>query len=211
MPSPVPELSTPPEPVKQKQTSSRARKLGALATAAATAATLNCATLKPRPTPESELAWLESCPAESREVVKKLGIYPGGPNEEGPGFTVLYKQPNVLPKKIGCEVKEGEVEVAASLSPSTASGKLVGKIIEGTDRVYFRFHELRRGDEGTYPICAIAAASFTAWGPGVHKVKKAGLPASELNPDFLYITTGRLRIRVAPYIPSHESGNANVN
>ena len=208
MSSPVAEPPPPRAPVKQSP--SRARKPAVLASAAVAAgALLSCTAVKVRPTPEDELAWLASCPAEKREVVHTLGIYPGAPNEEGPAIGILFKEENVIPHRIGCEVREGPISVSTSMSPTTASGTLYGEVREGTDnRVFFRFHELRMADGRKFPICAIAAQSF-AWGPGVYTVAdnaKSRVPKSELNPEFLYITTGRLRIRVAPYLPNRGGG-----
>ena len=66
--------------------------------------------------------------------------------------------------------------------------------------MFFRFTELKLADGRTFPICGIAARSFKRFGPGVHKLTKGGVPASELNPGYIYITTGFLNIRLAPYV-----------
>jgi serine/threonine-protein kinase len=201
--------SRPPVP---KRISTKARKAAAVAVTTLAAACTGCSGVKVRP--EDDLAWLASCPPEARETVRILGIYPGEPNEEGPAVALLQKGPNVIPHRLGCEVREGHVEAVVAMSPGSASGRLIGTAREGSDYVSFRFHELRVGvgaEFRKYPICALGADSFLAWGPGVAKGTEGGLPASELTPGYSYITTGRLMIRVAPYIPNRSQGDAKVN
>jgi len=205
--SPVSQPSTPPV----KKTLYRARRAAALA-AAATLTGLACPTVRVRP--DDDLQWLASCPDDARETVHTLGLYPGAPDDEGPVLVILQKGPNVFPHRAGCEVKEGPLEVDASMSPSTYNGTLVGKIIVGSNRAHFRFTELVLPDGTRYPICGIAAESFVDYGPGV----AAGdaddpnrAPASELHPGYLYITTGRLRVRLAPYLPGRSQTTPSVN
>src|SRR5262249_42895045 len=73
----------------------------------------------------------------------------------------------------------------------------------GSDGASFRFNELELPDGRKFPICALGAESFAYWGPGVDRVRAdshSRAPASELHPnEYIYITTGRIRIRVAPY------------
>jgi serine/threonine-protein kinase len=201
-----------PSPSPVKKTIYRARRAAAL-TAAAALTGLACPSVRTRP--DDDLQWLASCPAESREVVRILHLNPGSPNDEGPAVTALEEGPNVkIPRVGGCEVKEGPVEVEALMDPGDASGTLVGSIIIGADRAHFRFNELRLPDGRKYPICAIGADSFLRWGPGVLKVDEKApgrAPVSELHPGYTYLYTGRLRIRLAPYLGNQAAQGANVN
>jgi len=94
------------------------------------------------------------------------------------------------------------------MSLLSASGTLIGTVREGSDRVFFRFHTLLK-ESHKYPICAIGAEDFLGHGPGVAKTTSGPRPpASELNPQYILITTGEFKIRVAPYIPPGGSGGA---
>jgi len=200
-----------PSPAPVKRAAPRAPKAVVL-TAAAALTGLACPSIKVRP--DEDLQWLASCPAEARETVRALGLIAGSPDDEGPIVAQLPKGPNVIPHHAGCEIKEGPVEVPAWMAPSDYSGTLVGTVIAGTDRVHFRFHELDLPDGRKLPICGIGADSFLAFGPGVGLVAKDDpdrAPASELHPGFLYITTGRFRVRLAPYLPNRAQPPPGVN
>jgi len=199
VPSPASESSPPPV----KKVIFRASKVAVLTAAATTALSgATCQNIKVRP--EDELAWLANCSPEARETVRLLGIHTGGPDEEGPNWADLDKGLNVIPHDAGCEVREGEVRAGGLMSPLSASGTLIGTVREGSDRVFFRFHTLLK--EGRkYPICAIGGSDLVGHGPGVAKAEDAP-PASERAPNFIFITTGRFKIRVAPYIPNHGGG-----
>jgi len=196
-------------PAPQPEQKQRLGRRAMLAVAACTA--LACAGVKVR---TGDLDWLAQCPAEARETVRLLGINPGAPDDEGPAVAILLKGPSVIPHHIGCEVRDGPVEASVLMDPMDASGTLKGTIRVGSDGASFRFHELVRG-ERRYPICAIGAEDFVNWGPGVDPVypdSKSRAPASELHPkEYIYITTGRLRIRVAPYLPEQSKGRVGVN
>jgi eukaryotic-like serine/threonine-protein kinase len=196
-----PSVSDPSQPPPTaKKPLRRARNAAAIAAAATLCA--SCTGVKVRP--EDDLAWLASCPAEARETVRTLGIDVGEPTEEGPNYALLLKGPNVLPREAGCEVREGEVRASALMHPYSAAGTLVGTAREGSDRVSFRFHELWLPDGRKLPICALGGTDFGGHGPGVAKAEDAP-PASERTPGFLFITTGRIWIRVAPAVPRRES------
>ena len=102
----------------------------------------------------------------------------------------------------------------AALQPDSASGMLFGTIRVGSDGASFRFQQLQVDDGRTFPICAIGAANFVPWGPGVAIADPndpTRVPDSELHPkDYIYITTGRLRIRLAPYLPEGVRERASV-
>ena len=188
----LPPANSPQQPPAAKKALRRFRNAAVVTSAAALCA--SCATVKIRP--EDELAWLASCSTEARETVRTLGLELIGPGGWEANYALLDKGPNVIPHRIGCEVREGEIEAEGVLHPFSARGTLVGTAREGSDRVFFRFHTLWLADGRKLPICAIGATDFEGHGPGVAKAVNAP-PASQRNPNFIFITTGRFWLRFA--------------
>src|SRR6185295_9734700 len=81
----------------------------------------------------------------------------------------------------GCELQAGPIVVKARMGSGDVSGTLIGKAMALSDRVRFRFHELELPDGRKVPICAVGTESVRS---------------SELHPGFLYLASGRIRLRL---------------
>ncbi len=153
-----------------------------------------------------EKEWLAKCPQESRKTVHELGLSPDeGVADILPGPSVI-----IQPYHRGLEVKDGPVEVVASI-PAREHGKeafLYGVIRTGTDGATIHFNRMRlfQGDEprGAPPtgperdICAVAIAVGDSRDPGgIPKVENTPPPDYKPHPGFMFVTSEELNISFA--------------